>query len=131
MDDSIRAAPGAASTDLSAGQVFELLADERRRLAVACLADESGSASLASLAERVADAEAERASTPSSDTHSETVFTLLYHVDLPKLAAADVVDFDYDEKEIEPAANLASLAAVAENLTSRDEDDREPSPHVP
>lgn len=44
-------------------------------------------------------------------THTTRVATRLYHCALPKLAAADVVEFDSDAMSVSPSRNLEALGA--------------------
>ena len=74
------------STDL----LFELLADRRRRHILQCLTDQpDGVAEFTDLVDAVVGHESE---TDAGDR--ETVRTSLYHVHLPKLAEAGVIDYD-------------------------------------
>ena len=74
------------STDL----LFELLADRRRRHILHCLTDQpDGVAEFADLVDAVVDHGPE---TDAGDR--KTVRTELYHVHLPKLAEAGVIDYD-------------------------------------
>ena len=74
------------STDL----LFELLADRRRRHILQCLTDQpDGVAEFTDLVDAVVGHEPE---TDAGDR--ETVRTSLYHVHLPKLAEAGVIDYD-------------------------------------
>ena len=70
--------------------LFELLADRRRRHILHCLIDQpDGVAEFTDLVDAVVDHEPE---TDAGDR--ETVRTRLYHVHLPKLAEAGVIDYD-------------------------------------
>lgn len=73
--------------------VFECLADRRRRQIVAVLDETDQSMPLSSLAGKVADQLDE-----TDETSIERVQTSLYHVDLPKLADAGLVDYDADRQ---------------------------------
>ena len=74
------------STDL----LFELLADRRRRHILYCLTDQpDGVAEFTDLVDAVVGHEPE---TDAGDR--ETIRTGLYHVHLPKLAEAGVIDYD-------------------------------------
>lgn len=80
-------APPAGSLD----GIFELLRPERRRNALYALYQRADAVAVADLAEAVASRE---------DADPERVTAALYHVHLPKLAAAGVVDFDREEGRV-------------------------------
>jgi DNA-binding transcriptional ArsR family regulator len=65
--------------------VFELLANQRRREALYVLYRREGPITVAELADEVATV---------VEAAPERVATSLYHVHLPKLADADIVDYD-------------------------------------
>lgn len=111
------------------GDVMAALADERRRAALAALADREPPVSLSELAAAVVDSEAggPNAGDPSTDggwtsdadaarrarldDRERRVTVSLYHVHLPRLDDAGVVSFDPDSKEVD-GWQLAELAPV-------------------
>lgn len=130
MDDSSNGRLTAANPDHSPESLFELLSDERRRLVVSTVAEKGERVSLSDLAETVAEAEAADASAVSQD-HCEVVHTLLYHSHLPKLADAGVLEFDREERVVEPGPNLSSVAEVSAALPGGDAVDGESSMRIP
>lgn len=83
--------------------VFSLLSNDARRRAVAYLAKRDAPVTLNDLADVVASPdETERDSEPAAAR--ERVAVALHHVHLPKLDAADVVDYDVDANAVTPAA---------------------------
>ncbi|MHB9288908.1 hypothetical protein ACKVMT_17910 [Halobacteriales archaeon Cl-PHB] len=70
---------------LTDDQRYQMLANERRRVTLAVLADRETSLSLEALAAAVASRE---------DEEHDRVATSLHHVHLPKLTAAGVLEYD-------------------------------------
>lgn len=76
-------------------RLFSLLAQERRRYVLYCLVEASRSEwTTSALVEELADFERRAAATDSSRRELEVA---LRHTHLPKLAEADVIDYDPDE----------------------------------
>lgn len=100
------------ATDLSTDTVFELLADRRRRFLLESLAEHGYSLTLADLADEVAarECEAHIAEIPEDDVLE--VYLGLYHQQVPKLAAADVVAYDQDKDLVARGANADLLERV-------------------
>ncbi|WP_121823380.1 DUF7344 domain-containing protein [Halostella salina] len=90
--DDDHVTPGAIDT------AFDLLSVERRRHALYCLRGRDGSVSVSDLADAVID----RGSTSPADPerHRERVVISLGQVHLPKLADADVVDYDRADSSV-------------------------------
>jgi len=82
---------------------FELLAPERRWLALTVLVERSSRIDLADLAADVAERE--------SDATVREVRIALHHAHLPKLAAAGVVDYDPTTNTVVPTAGDSEIAA--------------------
>lgn len=83
--------------------VFDTLSHHRRRNALACLSDASGTVALADLAEDVA-AREKRSNTELSGGDAQAVYTTLRHVHLPKLDEAGAVEHDPDRKLVSATA---------------------------
>lgn len=77
--------------------IYEVLGNERRRLALECLLQEE-TLSLGELANRVAVRETEESPPPEDKRHS--VYTALARVHLPKLDALGVVHYDGESQEV-------------------------------
>jgi DNA-binding transcriptional ArsR family regulator len=77
---------------------LRILADEERRAAISYLR-EHREASLSELAEHVARTASNRPGEPSPPERDRTR-TALYHVHLPLMDDADVVDWDHEERRI-------------------------------
>lgn len=75
----------------------DLLAAQRRRLALDVLAERSVPVSLDDLANVVA----AREDSDGVNDHHRTVKITLHHTHLPKLDDADIVDYDPDSRQVE------------------------------
>jgi len=93
--------PAGGLDDVRDAETLEALANERRRLALDCLPSRGESAALAELSRRVAVSEAEAPLDAIPTERIERVQRSLYHVHLPKLDDAGLVDFDADERTVE------------------------------
>jgi hypothetical protein len=82
------------------GNVFDLLANERRRHVLSCLRAVDGSLSMAELAETVAAAESDRPASAVTSEQVDRVQLTLYHVHVPKLAAAGVACYDENQDAV-------------------------------
>ena len=77
---------------------MRIFADEQRRAAIGYLR-KNGEASLTELAEYVTERTRSRPGAPSPPEYDRTL-TSLYHVHLPLMDDADVVDWDHEEKRV-------------------------------
>lgn len=107
-----------AGESLSLDTVFELLSNRRRRHALAVLGRFEGPLTLADLADEVAVREH---GTSIEEVSAETVADIyfrLYHKDVPKLTAADVIVYDQERDMVAADENLelclAHLPGAAE-----------------
>lgn len=89
------------STDLPASERYGLLASDRRRLALDLLAGRTTPVELRHLATRVAAREDAEGAAVDEKIITRVAVTL-HHVHLPKLAEADVLDYDADAQRIDP-----------------------------
>lgn len=96
-----------AATELSTDARYELLAVERRRIALAVVADSDGPLTLHELASAVAEREADA---PDADD-AEAVAISLHHVHLPRIADAGIVTYDTADKRIEQVGDVPTIAA--------------------
>lgn len=83
--------------------VISLLGDRRRRNVLECLAANTQAIALADLAEDIADHEHEAARTEIPDEAIQRIATSLYHVHIPQLVDAGVVEYDMDRDQIRPS----------------------------
>lgn len=94
VEDAGRASPG---TDA----IFSILSDERRRYALYCLQEHRQPMALADLADEVARLEYDErslATIPAEDV--KRVYMSLYHNHVPKMADANVLEYDQDSDAI-------------------------------
>lgn len=84
-----------AINTLSFDTVFDILSNRRRRFAIHYLMGiDDGTADVDGIAERIAGWERESADAASDDSHERRVLMTLTEIHLPKLADANVVDYD-------------------------------------
>lgn len=100
---------------VDAERLFEALAHERRQHVLAVLRDDEESASLSELAVAVARRETEEDVDPERET-VERVHTSLYHWHVPKLADANLVEYDVERGTVAPAQPAIGLEEGAELL---------------
>ena len=108
--------PSAGESISSVGQLFGILANRRRRYALRFLVDAGDVVEFADLVDAVI--ELERAFDGPLDDHRERVRTDLYHVHLPKLVDAGVLEFDCRSRTIRYHQNdviETSITLVAES----------------
>ncbi|EMA00455.1 DUF7344 domain-containing protein [Haloferax denitrificans] len=73
---------------------FHILQNARRRMVIETLEDVESPVSIGDLAERIASNETNKAIGQLTSSERKRVYTALYQAHLPKLADADVIDFD-------------------------------------
>jgi len=116
--------------ELSVAEACELLGDGRRRATLSVLGrcDRGEDVSLAGLAAAVA--VEERGDTVRSlpDVDTGPVRTTLHHTHLPKLDAADVVDYDADGRRVVPRTRPAVPVGLIDGGTTADAPDSEDIP---
>lgn len=96
----------AGPDDVSLDAVFDVLGNARRRHVLYALADAEAPVGVADVVDRLCEFEG-----TETDDQRGRVAMSLYHVHLPKLAAADLVDFDPDRETVEPTAWPDALTA--------------------
>ncbi|MFB6129900.1 MAG: hypothetical protein ABEJ28_03655 [Salinigranum sp.] len=106
-------------TDRDSSQLDDLLgvlAESRRRVLLTRLSEADGPVPLATLARGVARAESDGSGEVSTDAVQQ-VYLTLYHVHVPKLAAAALVRFDEERNAVAPGPafqrGISVLSAVA------------------
>ncbi len=86
--------PPGGGRDEALNDLYDALSHDRRRIALAILADLQPPVHVETLAHRVRETEREA----SGD--SERVDVVLHHVHLPRLAASGLLEYDPDRKEV-------------------------------
>lgn len=110
-------APDTLPTDLTATEIFPLLANNRRRNLLHYLAGRAGSVSIGELAEQLAIWE----DAPTYDQY-ERILTSLYHIHLPKLAEAGIIDYEIEQETV---TGLAAIDTVRPYLDLAIRDDHQ------
>lgn len=110
MDD--READTDAVDSLSLDTIYELLADERRRNAIAFLREHEA-LTLPDLADEIACREYDRPITEIPEEKVLHVYSSLWHTHVPKLAEANVVAYDQDRDIVTLAENAEEIERVA------------------
>ncbi len=95
-----------AGDSLSLDTVFDLLSHSRRRHALAVLARYEEPLTLADLADEVAVRQHGTSLEEISADAVANIYFRLYHKDVPKLTAADVVAYDQERDLVAAADNL-------------------------
>ena len=90
--------------------VFDLLANQRRRYVLRCLQKFEDRMALTDVADEIARWENETNHTDTSEEEVERVATSLYHVHIPKLADADIVEYDQEQNVVALLKNAEQLA---------------------
>ena len=100
------------------GELLGALANERRRTILSVLAEERTPMGVPTLARAVAERDSD-ADGSSAEERVERAHISLYHVDLPKLDAVGVVDYDRDRGTVEASVDdVESLVDGVEALLS-------------
>ena len=95
------------TTGLTESERYRLLANERRRIALAVLADRSTPIGLDGLAEEIASIEGD---VDAVDEHAvRRVSIALHHNHLPRMADVNLITYDRETKSVEKRNNLGHL----------------------
>lgn len=95
--------PGSVSETLSLDVAFDVLADRRRRHLLDCLRESESPVALGELARDVAARERGPSDADAPPEAVDRVHLTLYHSHVPKLAAADVVEYDRERDLVAPS----------------------------
>jgi predicted transcriptional regulator len=116
----------ASETDLSefdAGgdrkdELFDVLSDQRRRVLLYSLQTSQMPVSVGELATKLATWEATRSLSDRSSDDRTTVETSLVHTHLPKMAEAELIEYDETERRVTLANRTDELRAHLRTMTS-------------
>ncbi|MFC6764673.1 DUF7344 domain-containing protein [Natrinema soli] len=111
------AAPVPDPTDIesiAADTALEILSNERRRYVLQCLPPVDNPMALADLADEVAALENGTGTADVSKEDSKDVYVSLSHADIPKLADADIVEYDQVQNTVTLTQNAAELRPLLE-----------------
>lgn len=99
-------------TEITESDMFVLLSNRRRRLALQILREFTTPLTPRELAEQIGKREYE----DLSDEERRSVYISLYHNHLPRLEEADVVVYDPDEEKVQPSTNFDDLVHVLDGV---------------
>ncbi|MFD1562576.1 hypothetical protein ACFR99_03250 [Haloarchaeobius amylolyticus] len=111
------AAPGPDPTgieSIAADTALEILSNRRRRCVLQCLLPYDNPLALADLADEVAALENGTGTTDVSKADAKDIYVSLYHVDIPKLADADIVEYDQGQNTVTLTQNAVELRPLLE-----------------
>lgn len=99
---------------------LDLYRDRYRRVVLAVLGDEQRPLTLNDLTKTVIKHACDGSVTDVSDGTAERVRVSLYHVHLPKLAEAGLVEYDPEQKLVEPTERLDQVQSHLSALIAAD-----------
>ena len=117
---------GSERNDLSLDEICHLLQNGRRRNVLRFLARHEGTAELGEIAEHIAAAENDTTVERLSSDERKRVYIALYQIHVPKLADANVVDYDRDRGTlaarplVEPLQEALAALQTAPVVTADD-----------
>lgn len=100
--------------------VLDLCGDRHRRVVLAVLASEQRPRSLDELAGAVEEHAVEEPETAASSGDRKQVRISLHHVHLPKLAEAGLVDYDPEQRVVDPTERLDGVRRRLSDLAESD-----------
>jgi len=109
-----------SDTSIRFDAVLDLCRDRHRRIALAALAAERRPLAVTDLAETVVECVPRSPTTEASGDEVAAVRRSLYHVHLPKLAAAGFVTFDPECELVEPAEGFDRVESVLSTTLDAD-----------
>lgn len=101
-------------TELSRDDIFDVLANRRRRAVIEYLRENDGEATVRNLAEWIAAAENGTSVQQLSSSERKCVYVGLYQNHLPLMDDAGVVDYDDDRKTVELRETVTQLEPYLE-----------------
>lgn len=104
------------SEELSETDIFVLLSQRRRRLALQILREANTPLTVVGLATRIGD----RGYDEPSEKDLRAIYLSLYHNHLPRFGEADVVEYNKEMGTVRPGLNFDTLVRVLENVDEMD-----------
>ncbi len=98
--------------DVDADALFDVLADTRRRFVLACLQGHANPMALGDVADELAAWERDAPLTEIPSEEVESTYAALYHVHVPKMADAGVVDYCRERDAVALAADVPVESVV-------------------
>lgn len=97
-------------SSLATDTLYSILSHERRRYALYCLQEYRNPLALADLAEEVALLEYDTPRITEIDAEGvKSVYMSLYHTHLPKMAAANVLEYDQETDSVQLTSELPAI----------------------
>ena len=125
--DGIGSTSRAGGSELSKGEIFDLLKNRRRRTVIRFLREHDGYAELNDLAEYIAAKENDIDVRQLSSDQRKRVYIGLYQCHLPKMDSLGVIDYDKDRGTIELQASVSQLLEYMDLDRDGPEETAEPS----
>ena len=122
--DGIGSTSREGGSELSKGEIFDLLKNQRRRTVIRFLRENDGYAELNDLAEYIAAKENDIDVRQLSSDQRKRVYIGLYQCHLPKMDSLGVIDYNKDRGTIELQASVTQLL---EYMDLNEDDSEEPS----
>lgn len=114
-------------SDLSLDRITDLFAARRRRYTLYCLYLYANPLHLSDVAGQIVEWDHEASAAEALDERL-AIYTSLYHVHVPKLAAADVVAYDRSDELIELGPDAEHVRPYLEQAAEIDLDETDVSP---
>jgi len=105
-------------TELTKDTVFEILSSSRRRFALYVVCYEGGHMDLDALARRLAAYEEDVQPDAIESEEAKRLYISLYQTHLPKLASAELVDYDREERTVRLTDRVEELVAFLRTDTT-------------
>lgn len=112
--DHIGKKPRSNGSELTKGEIFDLLKNSRRRKIIHHLREHDGSATLDELAEHIAADENDTTVRQLSSDQRKRVYIGLYQCHLPKMDTLGVVEYDKNRGTVELQDSVSSLLQYIE-----------------
>lgn len=107
--DSAVVRPDLAIESVPEDTVFDILSNGRNRCILRCLRARDGPMALADLADEVAALENGTSPVGTSEEDAKDVYVSLYHAEIPRLADAEIVEYDRTQETVTLTENAAEL----------------------
>jgi len=95
-------------------ELFEALADAHRRYVISFLSERDGSVTVSDLTRNICNRQSD--SFDGKPLDADHVYLALYHCHLRKLADANCIEFDSEEKTVSPGDRFPEFSATLHKL---------------
>ena len=114
MSKQVERADSAVDDDLSKGEIFDVLQNERRRYALQYLREHDGPVQLGDLASHVAAQEYDCPDSAVTSAQRKRVYTTLQQSHLPRMHDTGIIDYDDENGIISKTAHTEELTIYLE-----------------